>query len=150
VWLTSQRYQPGGLEQALYERARPGKESFVGYRARQRLIALVSSPPRRESLSEGIVRDNGPEFRGRALTAWENGVCRWGSFSRASRFRMPAWKASTAGCPMNVERPLVHESQLNLIGNSHSDWSVNQGTSNWRGPFIAERATLALVASEEW
>jgi hypothetical protein len=60
-----------------------------------------------------------------------------------------AWKASTAGCAMNVERPLVHESQLNLIGNSHSE-SVNRGTSNWRGPFIAERATLALVASEEW
>jgi len=127
-----------------------GKNRSLDTARRQRLIALVWSPPRREILPEGIVRDNGPEFRGRALTAWENGVCRWGSFSRVSRFRMPAWKASTAGCATNVERPLVHESPLNLIGNSHSDWSVNRGTSKWRGPFIAERATLALVASEEW
>lgn len=27
VWLTGQRYQQGGLEGALYERARPGKEA---------------------------------------------------------------------------------------------------------------------------
>jgi putative transposase len=45
VWLTSQRYQQGGLERALYERARPGKEALLGAPQRQRLIALVCSPP---------------------------------------------------------------------------------------------------------
>src|SRR5438309_5653098 len=45
VWLTSQRYQQGGLERALYERARPGKESLLDTAQRQRLIALVCSPP---------------------------------------------------------------------------------------------------------
>jgi putative transposase len=45
VWLTSQRYQQGGLERALYERARPGKESWLDTAQRQRLIALVCSPP---------------------------------------------------------------------------------------------------------
>jgi len=70
---------------------------------RQRVTALLSSPPRREILPEAIVLQNGAEFHGRAMTAWENGVCRWCSFSRASRCRMPAWKASTAGWAMNVE-----------------------------------------------
>src|SRR5713101_9793433 len=45
VWLTSQRYQQGGLERALYERARPGKEALLDAAQRQRLIALVCSPP---------------------------------------------------------------------------------------------------------
>jgi putative transposase len=43
VWLTSQRYQQGGLEPALYEGARPGKEARLD--ARQRIVALVCSPP---------------------------------------------------------------------------------------------------------
>src|SRR3989442_6010599 len=45
VWLTCQRYQQGGLERALYERARPGKAALLDARQRQRLIALVCSPP---------------------------------------------------------------------------------------------------------
>src|SRR3989449_10556659 len=45
VWLTRQRYQQGGLERALYERARPGKAALLDARQRQRLIALVCSPP---------------------------------------------------------------------------------------------------------
>ena len=45
VWLTSQRYQQGGLERALYERARPGKAALLDGPQRQRLVALVCSPP---------------------------------------------------------------------------------------------------------
>ncbi len=45
VWLTSQRYQQGGLERALYERARPGKAALLNGPQRQRLVALVCSPP---------------------------------------------------------------------------------------------------------
>src|ERR1700730_17399471 len=45
VWLTSQRYQQGGLEGALYERARPGKEARLDAQQRQRIVALVCSPP---------------------------------------------------------------------------------------------------------
>jgi putative transposase len=45
VWLTSQRYQQGGLEGALYERARPGKEARLDAQQRQRIVALVCRPP---------------------------------------------------------------------------------------------------------
>src|ERR1700736_2579894 len=45
VWLTSQRYQQGGLEGALYEGARPGKEARLDAQQRQRIVALVCSPP---------------------------------------------------------------------------------------------------------
>jgi hypothetical protein len=65
VWLTSQRYQQGGLEQALHEGPVRGKNRLLDTARRQRLIALVCSPPRREILPEWIVRENGAEFRGR-------------------------------------------------------------------------------------
>jgi transposase len=39
VWLTSQRYQQGGLERALYEGARPGKEARLDAQQRQRIVA---------------------------------------------------------------------------------------------------------------
>ena len=42
VWLTSQRYQQGGLEGALYERARPGKPRLDAQQ-RQRIVALLQS-----------------------------------------------------------------------------------------------------------
>jgi transposase len=45
VWLTSQRYRQGGLDRALYERARPGKEARLDAQQRQRIVALVCSPP---------------------------------------------------------------------------------------------------------
>ena len=45
VWLTRQRYQQGGLERALYEAARPGKEARLDAQQRQRIVALVCSPP---------------------------------------------------------------------------------------------------------
>ena len=45
VWLTSQRYQQGGLDRALYEGARPGKEALLDAQQRQRIVALVCSPP---------------------------------------------------------------------------------------------------------
>jgi transposase len=45
VWLTGQRYQQGGLEGALFERARPGKEPRLDAQQRQRIVALVCSPP---------------------------------------------------------------------------------------------------------
>jgi putative transposase len=45
VWLTSQRYQQGGLERVLYEAARPGKEARLDVQQRQRIVALVCSPP---------------------------------------------------------------------------------------------------------
>jgi len=37
VWLTSQRYQQGGLDRALYERTRPGKEARLDRQQRQRI-----------------------------------------------------------------------------------------------------------------
>jgi transposase len=45
VWLTSQRYRQGGLERALYERARPGNAAQLDDPQRQRIVALVCSPP---------------------------------------------------------------------------------------------------------
>ena len=46
VWLTSQRFQEGGLEGALYERPRPGKAALLSAQDRQRIVALVcGSPP---------------------------------------------------------------------------------------------------------
>jgi putative transposase len=45
VWLTSQRYQQGGLERALYEGTRPGKEARLDVQQRQRIVTLVCSPP---------------------------------------------------------------------------------------------------------
>jgi putative transposase len=45
VWLTSQRYRQGGLERALYERARPGKATVLDAQHRQRIVALVCGPP---------------------------------------------------------------------------------------------------------
>src|SRR5215471_13861739 len=46
VWLTSQRFQQGGLERALYERPRPGKAALLSAHDRQRIVALVcGSPP---------------------------------------------------------------------------------------------------------
>ena len=45
VWLTSQRYQEAGLERALYERPRPGKALLLDEPQRQRIVALVCSPP---------------------------------------------------------------------------------------------------------
>ncbi len=48
MWLTSQRYQQGGLEQALYEGPVRGKNRLLDTARRQRPIALVCSPPRRD------------------------------------------------------------------------------------------------------
>src|SRR5260370_6347509 len=45
VWLTSQRYQHGGLERALYYGARPGEEARLDAQQRQRIVVLVCSPP---------------------------------------------------------------------------------------------------------
>jgi putative transposase len=45
VWLTSQRYQQGGLDRALYEGARPGKEALLDAQQRQCIVALVCSQP---------------------------------------------------------------------------------------------------------
>ena len=45
MWLTSQRYRQGGLERALYERARPGKAAVLDAQHRQRIVALVCGPP---------------------------------------------------------------------------------------------------------
>src|SRR5450756_1055778 len=45
VWLTSQRYQQGGLERALYERARPGAAALLDAQQRQHIIALACSEP---------------------------------------------------------------------------------------------------------
>jgi transposase len=45
VWLTSQRYRQGGLERALYERARPGKAAVLDAQHRQRIVALACGPP---------------------------------------------------------------------------------------------------------
>src|SRR5271167_1867180 len=45
VWLTSQRYQQGGLERALYERARPGAAALLDAPQRQHIIALACSAP---------------------------------------------------------------------------------------------------------
>jgi transposase len=45
VWLTSQRYQQGGLERALYEGARPGKEARLDAQQQGRIVALARTPP---------------------------------------------------------------------------------------------------------
>jgi transposase len=45
VWLTSQRYQQGGLERALYERPRPGAAALLDTQQRQHIIALACSEP---------------------------------------------------------------------------------------------------------
>jgi len=45
VWLTSPRFRQGGLERALYERPRPGKAALLDAQQRQRIVALVCSPP---------------------------------------------------------------------------------------------------------
>jgi putative transposase len=45
VWLTSQRYRQGGLERALYERARPGAAALLDTAQRQHIIALACSEP---------------------------------------------------------------------------------------------------------
>ena len=45
VWLTSQRFQQGGLERALYERARPGAAALLNGQQRQHIIALACSKP---------------------------------------------------------------------------------------------------------
>jgi putative transposase len=45
VWLTSQRFQQGGLERALYERPRPGKATLLSAQDRQRIVALVGGSP---------------------------------------------------------------------------------------------------------
>jgi putative transposase len=46
VWLSSQRFQQGGLERALYERPRPGKAALLSTQDRQGIVALVcGSPP---------------------------------------------------------------------------------------------------------
>jgi len=47
VWLTSQRYRQGGLEQALYERPRPGKAALLDAQHRQRIVALACGPHQR-------------------------------------------------------------------------------------------------------
>src|SRR6202140_2485705 len=39
VWLTSQRYQQGGLDRALYEEARPGKEALLAAQQREGIVA---------------------------------------------------------------------------------------------------------------
>jgi len=45
VWLVSQRYRQGGLEEALYEGPRPGNPQLLDERQRQRIIALACSQP---------------------------------------------------------------------------------------------------------
>jgi putative transposase len=45
VWLVSQRYRQGGLEQALYEGPRPGNPLLLDGQQRQRIIALACSQP---------------------------------------------------------------------------------------------------------
>jgi putative transposase len=69
--------------------------SLGGLRVRRVLDRVAEE----RGLPEAIVLDNGPEFRGRALAApgAKNQGCDWSSFSRASLYRMPMWKASTVG-----------------------------------------------------
>ena len=69
--------------------------SLGGLRVRRVLDRIALE----RGLPEAIVLDNGPEFRGRALAApgAKNQGCDWSSFSRASLYRMPMWKASTVG-----------------------------------------------------
>ena len=45
VWLVSQRYRQGGLEQALYEGPRPGNPQLLDEPKRHRIIALACSQP---------------------------------------------------------------------------------------------------------
>ena len=47
----ARRYEQEGLESALYEKPRPGKQRALDIGQRQRIIAMVCSPP-----PEGIAR----------------------------------------------------------------------------------------------
>jgi|ERR1017187_973990 hypothetical protein len=51
VWQIGKRYQQGGLERALFDASRPGKAPALDQQQRQRIIAVVCSPP-----PEGRVR----------------------------------------------------------------------------------------------
>ena len=73
--------------------------SLGGLRVRRVLDRIAGE----RGLPEAIVLDNGPEFRGRRWPPGaKNGACAWSSFSRASRCRMPSWRASMADCAMNA------------------------------------------------
>jgi len=41
----ARRYEEGGLERALYDKQRPGAESLLSAKQRQRIIAMVCSDP---------------------------------------------------------------------------------------------------------
>jgi putative transposase len=45
VWQIGKRYQQGGLERALFDAPRPGKAPALDQQQRQRIIAVVCSPP---------------------------------------------------------------------------------------------------------
>ena len=79
----------------------PAIESILRWVVRVRRVLDRVAAER--GLPEAIVLDNGPESAvGRWPPGVKNGVCDWSSFSRASRCRMPLWKASTAGSGMNA------------------------------------------------
>ena len=44
VYRVRERYEQGGLQQALYDRPRPGAEPLLNERQRQEVVALVCSP----------------------------------------------------------------------------------------------------------
>jgi putative transposase len=45
VWQIGKRYLDGGLERAVFDAARPGKAPALDQQQRQRIIAVVCSPP---------------------------------------------------------------------------------------------------------
>jgi len=45
VWQIGKRYQQGGIERALFDAARPGKAPALDQQQRQRIVAVVCSPP---------------------------------------------------------------------------------------------------------
>jgi hypothetical protein len=45
VWALARRYNEGGLERALYEKARPGKKHLLDAFSRQRIVAMVCGKP---------------------------------------------------------------------------------------------------------
>jgi transposase len=70
---TRQRFNEGGLEAALYDRPRPGREPALDDRTQARIVAMVCGPPpdgrarwtvrlvAREAVSRGLVEDVGRE-----------------------------------------------------------------------------------------
>jgi transposase len=92
VWAVAGRYKEEGLESALYEKARPGKQRALDEGHSQRIIAMVYSPPPKgiarwsvrliatEAVKRKMTLQVGREtirilFQSHELKPWRGGKC---------------------------------------------------------------------------